>query len=139
MTGYGYYPGGYMPQNPAYAPGYGQQPMRTQMQPLQNFPAAEEPSASPMIWVLGEAGAKAYLVAPRATVVLWDRENPVIYIKSADENGMPSMKVLEWRERESQAAAPASDTADRIGKLEEQVNGLAEAVAEIRKERGAAS
>lgn len=52
-----------------------------------------------IIWVQGEAGAKSYLVAPNNTVVLFDSENPVIYIKSADISGMPTMRVLDWVER----------------------------------------
>lgn len=51
------------------------------------------------IWVQGESGARAYLVAPNTTVVLWDSENPTIYLKSADANGMPSMRILDFTER----------------------------------------
>ncbi len=51
------------------------------------------------IWVQGEAGAKAYLVAPGSTVILWDSESPTIYVKSADATGMPNMKVLDFTER----------------------------------------
>jgi len=60
-----------------------------------------QPSAGGIIWVSGEAGAKAYLVAPNNTVQLWDSENQTIYLKSADASGMPSMKVLDYTIRES--------------------------------------
>jgi len=49
-----------------------------------------------IIWVQGEAGAKSYLVAPNTTVQLWDSENQIIYLKSADASGMPSMKVIDY-------------------------------------------
>lgn len=49
-----------------------------------------------IIWVQGEAGAKSYLVAPNTTVQLWDSEAQVIYLKSADASGMPSMKVIDY-------------------------------------------
>lgn len=49
-----------------------------------------------IIWVSGEAGAKAYLVAPNTTVQLWDSEAQCIYLKSADASGMPSMKILDY-------------------------------------------
>jgi hypothetical protein len=52
-----------------------------------------------IVWVQGEAGAKSYLVAPNTTVQLWDSENPVIYLKSADASGMPSMKILDYTVR----------------------------------------
>lgn len=49
-----------------------------------------------IIWVSGEAGAKSYLVAPNTTVQLWDSEAQVIYLKSADASGMPSMKIIDY-------------------------------------------
>lgn len=42
-----------------------------------------------MIWVQGEAGAKAYPVAPGNTVMLMDSESDMFFIKSADQNGIP--------------------------------------------------
>ena len=60
-----------------------------------------------IIWVQGEAGAKSYLVAPNNTVQLWDSEAQVIYLKSADASGMPSMKVLDYTIRDAQPIAPA--------------------------------
>lgn len=51
---------------------------------------------SGIIWVQGEAGAKSYLVAPNTTVQLWDSEAQVIYLKSADASGMPSMKIIDY-------------------------------------------
>ena len=54
-----------------------------------------------IIWVQGEAGAKSYLVAPNSTVQLWDSENNVIYLKSADSSGMPSMRILDYTIREN--------------------------------------
>ena len=92
---YGNYYGGY-PYNPisgGMAGVYGQPQPNYQQQPNQ-------PQNS-LIWVSGEAGGKAYPVASGATVALWDSEAPVIYLKSADMTGMPSMKVLDYTVRES--------------------------------------
>ena len=69
--------------------------------PIQTMPMAQP--SDDRIWVQGEAGAKAYFVAPNNTVVLWDTENPVIYIKTADMNGIPSMRVLDFIERNGNA------------------------------------
>lgn len=74
------------------------QPMPAQM-PLQNQPT----NTNDIIWVQGEAGAKAYLVAPNNTVTLWDSESPTIYLKTADANGVPSMRVLDFTERTQNA------------------------------------
>lgn len=60
-----------------------------------------------IIWVSGEAGAKSYLVAPNTTVALWDSEAQVVYLKSADASGMPSMKVLDYTIRGDSAASAA--------------------------------
>ena len=59
-----------------------------------------------IIWVQGEAGAKSYLVAPNTTVQLWDSEDQVIYLKSADASGMPSMKVLDYKIRDTVQPVP---------------------------------
>lgn len=84
------YNGGFPMGYQAYYPQYQPQP-----QPQQS---------SGIIWVQGEAGAKSYLVAPNTTVQLWDSENQVIYLKSADASGMPSMKVLDYKIRDMQQA-----------------------------------
>lgn len=54
-----------------------------------------------IIWVQGEAGAKSYLIAPNTTVQLWDSENQVIYLKSADASGMPSIRTLDYTIRDT--------------------------------------
>ena len=82
-----------------------QNPYMTYPQQYQSF-VPQTPSPAPqqqsggIIWVSGEAGAKAYLVAPNTTVQLWDSEAQTIYLKSADASGMPSMKVLDYSIRE---------------------------------------
>lgn len=64
-----------------------------------------------IIWVSGEAGAKAYIVAPNTTVQLWDSEAQTIYLKSADASGMPSMKVLDYTIRDAVQNAPTAVSA----------------------------
>ena len=77
-----------------------QPPMQQPTQPITppTAPTQTPQMSNDMIWVQGLAGAKAYLVAPNTTVTLWDSENPVIYLKSCDVNGMPSMKILDVTE-----------------------------------------
>ena len=81
---------------------YYQPQYQAQQQPQQN---------SGMIWVSGEAGAKAYLVAPNTTVQLWDSEAQVVYLKSADASGMPSMKVLDYTIRQNAGNGPVAASA----------------------------
>ena len=92
----------------AYYPNfYGQQPYpyQDQLNQLRNAPMQmpgqfQQPmqprsESSPIVWVQGEAGAKAWFVNPGATVVLMDSDAPRLYLKQADMNGMPSMKTFE--------------------------------------------
>lgn len=114
-NGYGNY--GY-PQQNFYSP-----PMQDQLsqlrnnnqfqQPVQQNSFPNQPQTQPqsnnqnnIIWVQGEEGAKAFLVGAGNTVILWDSENPVIYIKSADMNGVPSMRILDWTERTGTSKTP---------------------------------
>lgn len=80
-----YYGGGYQPPIP---------------QPIQ------QPTQNNITWVQGEAGAKSYLVSPNTTVQLWDSEQQTIYLKSADASGMPSIKILDYKVRETPQNAP---------------------------------
>ena len=89
--------------NPYGNPNY-YQPYQPQMQQAQT----QNPS---LIWVSGEAGAKAFLVSPNTTVALWDSESQTIYLKSADASGMPSMKILDYSVRDM-AAMQKKDTPD---------------------------
>ena len=72
-------------------------------QPQQYQPQMPQANTG-IIWVSGLAGAKAYLVAPNSTVQLWDSEAQVVYLKSADASGMPSIKILDYTIRDAQAA-----------------------------------
>jgi hypothetical protein len=79
--------------------------------PMQNVPQMEYPQyqqmpqqTSDMIWVLNESEATAYPVAPNNSVVLWDKNNPVIYVKSVNMQGVPSMRVLDFSERATENA-----------------------------------
>ena len=113
-----YYPTGYQPM---YYPQQGQMQNQPQQQPQMN---------SGIIWVQGEAAAKSYPIAPNSSVPLWDSEANVIYIKSADMSGMPSIKILDYTMRDVAPRAaeiqPQSDfaTKDDISILEKEISSL---------------
>ena len=103
-----YYQGGYYPQyqNGAvpdmlnqYKGQYQQMPMQQPMmqQPVQ--PMMQPTQTNDMIWVLSEVEAQSYPVAPNNSVILWDKNNDVVYIKSVNMQGVPSMRVLDYKER----------------------------------------
>ena len=101
-----------MAYNPYFPVSYSN-PYYPQYQPItapsEAIPQQAQPNGQPrasapqnsIIWVQGEAGAKAYPVAPNTTVQLWDSESQIIYLKSADASGMPTMKVLDYSIREN--------------------------------------
>lgn len=102
--------GGYTPMGGYYQPP--QQNFYTQAAPATDmltqykmpYQQAAQPAQNGFVWVQGEEAAKAYLVAPGNTVTLWDSEKDVIYIKSADASGMPSMRILEYKDLATKAA-----------------------------------
>lgn len=77
-----------------------------------------QPQHTNLIWVSGEAGAKSYMVVPNTTVPLWDSEAQVIYLKSADALGRPTMKTIDYTIRDDSRfetlTASQSDFATKV-------------------------
>lgn len=124
---YNPFPVGYQPTQFYYPQQQAQQP---QPQPAQQ--------SNGIIWVQGEAGAKSYLVAPNTTVQLWDSESDVIYLKSADASGMPSMKVIDYKVRNSasEQSHPVSQqisyaTKDDVNMLQGEIDKLRSEMKEV--------
>lgn len=119
-----YFPAGYQPM---YYPQQNQM-QGTQMS-LPNQPQQPQINNG-IIWVQGEAAAKSYPIAPNSSVPLWDSEANVIYIKSADMSGMPSIKVLDYTMRDVTARTPEISpqnefaTKDDISALEKEISSL---------------
>ena len=61
------------------------------------YPPARQDSSG-LNWVQGETGAKSWIVAPGSTVLLMDSEGQRFYLKSADQSGLPSMRIFEYSE-----------------------------------------
>ena len=111
-----YYQGSYYPQyqNGAvpdmlnqYKGQYQQMPMQQPMmqQPIQQPMAMQPQTNDMMIWVLSEGEAQSYPVAPNNSVILWDKNSDVVYIKSVNAQNVPSFRVLDYKERTSDNAA----------------------------------
>ena len=66
---------------------------------------------SSIVWVQGEAGAKAYPVAAGNSVLLLDSESSVFYIKSTDVSGMPMpLRTFDFVERTGPVIEQSSNT-----------------------------
>lgn len=111
--------------------------------PQYGMQSQASPSNSGLIWVQGEAGAKSYLVAPNTTVALWDSEDKVIYLKSADNLGMPSIRVLDYTMRGDTPVAgnfaPNSEfvTKDYISTIEKKITALEGKIEQINTKKTA--
>ena len=121
---YNPFPVGYQPTQFYY-------PQQQQAQQPQPQPAQQ---SNGIIWVQGEAGAKSYLVAPNTTVQLWDSESDVIYLKSADASGMPSMKVIDYKVRNSASEQSHSVSQQVSYATKDDVNMLQSEIDKLRSE-----
>lgn len=71
-----------------------------------------QPSVS-VAYVQGENAAKAYPVQPGQTMYLFDTENPVMYVKTTDQNGYPALRIFDYKERiqnEKETVPPPTET-----------------------------
>lgn len=76
------------------------QPMNYSSQNYSNQNGNQQQATANLIWVQGEASAKAYPVASGQSVLLMDSEDSIMYIKSTDQSGMPQpLRVFEYKER----------------------------------------
>lgn len=84
------------------------------------------PPTNDMIWVLNENEATSYPVAYNNSVVLWDKSNPTIYIKSVNLQGIPSMRILDFTERTDAGPKTPIEHTCQCGEFatKEQLNAL---------------
>lgn len=103
---YGQNNGYYMPYQNPYMQNGAMPDMLSQMkgpyqqpQVIPTQPAQISKPYNDMLWVLNENEATSYPVAPNNSVVLWDKNEPTIYVKSVNSQGVPSMRILDFTER----------------------------------------
>lgn len=85
------YPNGYF--NSYYQPQQMSYPVQQNIQqPQQN---------NSLAWIQGgEASANAYPVAPNTRMWLFDRDEPIFFIKTMDSSGMPQpLRIFDYKER----------------------------------------
>lgn len=78
---------------------------------------------SSITWVEGPQEVDAYPMVPNAAAALWDKHQTVIYIKQTDAMGRASVKILDYKERVSEAQAPAV-TRDDIAEIKDRLTAL---------------
>lgn len=99
-----YYPGPVPDQLAQLRQNQQVQPMAMQPQMVPQ----PQPASNGILWVQGEEGAKAYMVAAGNSVMLMDSDANVFYIKSADESGVPRpLRIFDYTERTAAQKTPA--------------------------------
>lgn len=106
----------------------------------QSYPQFQQQN-NPFIWIQGGlSGAQSYQVTPNNTVILWDSDEQVIYIKSADMQGKPSIRILDYTirtdaPRTAQNALYGNDTQiptkEDISALQSQIDSLKQQIEQI--------
>ena len=99
----------------------------------QSYPQYQQQN-NPFIWIQGGvSGAQSYQVAPNNTVILWDSDEQSIYIKSADMQGKPSIRILDYTIRSEQPKTAQNalsgnntqvPTREDISALQSQIDSL---------------
>lgn len=87
------------------------QPNYMQPQPQQNI-----------IKVHGFEGAQAFNMAPNSNVLLLDESNPIIYIKTTDGAGYPTIKAFAITPYQEKSQPDFQSLEARITRLEEVLN-----------------
>lgn len=124
------FPQNYQPINYNQMPNYGNLPNYNQQSNNQS-----------VIWVQGIEGAKAHPVGAGQAVLLMDSDSNCLYLKSADQTGMPSLRVFDYTERiDTQQKPQNADLSEFCTKedLSHYVTkeDLKKAISDMRKERG---
>lgn len=116
-----YNPNMYMPQPmtapmvaPVVQPNWAYQPTQTTTQPVNG-----------LVSVTGMDGARAYQLPPNSSMPLFDKDSDILYVKTTDGAGFPTVRAFRFEPMEQEkAAAPDYVPREEFDALVERVNGL---------------
>ena len=117
-----YFPMGYQPQ--IYPQNY------PQAYPQQNFQPQNNQNSG-VTWVQGIEGAKAHPVAAGQAVLLMDSDSNCLYLKSADQTGMPTLRIFDYKERTNTPTEAKNDDLSAFATKDE----LKKAISDIKKKK----
>lgn len=129
-----YNPNMYMPQPMAapmsVQPNWYYQPTQAATQPVNG-----------LVSVTGLEGAKAYQLPPNSSMPLFDKDSDVLYVKTTDSGGYPTIRAFEFHPVEQQAAPAPVDYVPReeFEALVAKVEGLTATKATAARTRKAAA
>ena len=110
MAGFNPYAGG-MWQPQATSPYQYPQPTPNGYSGTGSHLYSQQRPVSNLLKVTGPESAKAYQVGPNSSVVLFDANEPIFYLKSTDDSGFATLRTFEFSEKapdviDVQAAKP---------------------------------
>lgn len=127
-----------MAYNPSLYNPYGQPQPYSWSQPTWTAP---QPSATQpvngLVSVTGMEGAKAYQLPPNSSMPLFDQDNDVLYLKTTDSAGYPTIKAFRFEPMDAPAAVfeeSAYATKADLEALAEKVEALSAPKTRTRKE-----
>ena len=102
--------------------------------PYPYSPLLQSQQQTSIIWVHGLQAAQSYMVAPNSTVALWDIDSQKIFLKSADNSGMTSIKTLKYTSEEENTESNEQPKYASHEDLENLENRIADKIGNLRDE-----
>lgn len=93
------------------------------MQPYSWSQPAQQP-INGLVSVTGIEGARAYQMPPNSSMPLFDANEDVLYLKTTDAAGYPTIRTFAFSETNAAAAEPQAVTRDEFDELKDRLNKL---------------
>ena len=91
-----------------------------------------KPNQSNLLKVTGPESAKAYSIGPNSSVVLFDANDAVFYLKTTDDSGFASLRTFDFVERtepiDVKPIDPGYATKDDLDSIRKQLSDISEAL-----------
>lgn len=101
-----------------------------------------QPPINGLVSVTGIEGAKAYQLPPNSAMPLFDANSDVLYLKTTDAAGYPTIREFEFKPRAAAVTVQDQTVEDRLSKIEAALAELTgkesreDGKQHIRKQRG---
>lgn len=103
--------------NPQMMPQYPSSGMNSYNSYLSQLNQIQQPQPQALTWVTGIEGAKAYQMPANSTVSLFDKNDDLMYIKSTDGAGFPTIRTFKFYE-ETEKESKTISVDDYVSKTE---------------------
>lgn len=87
-------------------------------------PQVQQPTYTPLTFVNGTEGAKAYIIPINSTIYLRDSDSDKIFIKSSDSQGRLTLRTYRLIEDNNEIPSNSFATRDELRNLEEKIAKL---------------